>query len=713
MLSGLVGFGILVAWAAADLPPLNDLENPQMNLSTQIISVDGVGLGNFYENQNRVFVPIHEISPFVTEALVATEDIRFYEHNGVDPMSLFTLIYRNILKGQRSGGSTLTMQLARNLYNSVGREQTAMRKIKELIVSAILERNFTKEEIIQAYLNSASFYGNTYGIEMGSQILFGKSARDLDQRESALMVGLLKGPSFYNPIRRPERATERRNVVFAQLFKYGFIEEDVKDSLRTMDLGLNYQPGGANQQMMTSYLLVHIKKWLEEWVKDKGLDVDLYRDGLKVYTTIDSRMQRHAEEAVKEHLTEHQKNLDAEFVGKGGVWKGDKKIVEDAIAKSNRFLKAKKAGLSKKEIDAQFGLKTEMTLWTWEGSRDTLISPRDSIIHYLKFLETGFMAIDPQSGQIRAAVGGINYGVFQYDHVFQSKRQVGSTFKPFLYTAAIATDKIKPCDKVLDIPVSFDLPDGKKWTPENSGGKGAGLITYTQGLAQSINRVSATLVQKVGAEKMCEYAHYCGIESKLDCVPSLCLGTTDLTVYEMVKAYATFSSMGVRHDPIFITRIEDRNGQVLDEFYSHEETVLDSATAYTICAMLMNVVDRLDGTAHRIRFKYGLTNQIGGKTGTTQNHKDGWFMGITPDLVAGAWVGCADERVHFKGIGNGQGAAMALPIWAKFFKKIYADKKIGMPQRPFDRPRGYNVQLDCPVIRKDSIPEDTDDLPWG
>ncbi len=707
-------FLILVAVAFNDLPPLTELENPQVNLSTQIFSADGKQIGYFYEFENRIVVPIEEISPHVINALVATEDVRFHDHNGVDPRSLFALIYRNVIKQQRSGGSTITMQLARNLYDKVGRERTAIRKLKEFIVSAVLERNFTKEEILQAYLNTAGFYGNTYGIELGSRTLFSKSSKDLELHEAALLIGLLKGPGYYSPTRNAERSMARRNVVISQMEKYGYLTTSEADSVKSLPIGLAFRAGGYATQSDNSYFKEQVKQEIVAWMKKSGNDYDLYTAGLKVYTTLDSRMQQYAEESVAEHLTELQKTFSAELKRTGLPWVSNKKILDRAIRRTDRYVHLKQAGLPHKEIMETFKEKQNMIVWDWTGAKEKEMTPLDSVIHYLKFLETGFVAMDPANGHVKAWVGGINWNFFKYDHVGTGKRQVGSTFKPFVYAAAIDAGEIEPCSKVLDIPYQVELPDGRIWEPQNSGGDMEGEMLCMDGLAESRNQVTAFVMGKLGSDgpqRVCNFVKKLGINSKMDCVPSICLGTPDLTVLEMVDAYCSFVNGGSRVKPLMITRIEDRHGNIIAEFKSEKTEVLSPETAYSMVAMLMNVVDHLKGTGHSLRSRYNFKNQIGGKTGTTQNHSDGWFMGITPNLVAGGWVGCAEREVRFPAITYGQGARMALPIWALFMKKVYADRSIKLPKDPFRRPAEYRTQLDCTPL--DQQPGDDDDLIWG
>ena len=693
-----IGFAI---YTSTDLPPLSDLENPQMDLSSQIYTSDGELIGNFHHDENRIFVEMHEISPYVQDALIATEDIRFYDHCGIDAKTMALLVARNLL-GTKSGGSTLTMQLSRNLYDQVGRERTIVRKVKEMIVSAILEQKFTKTEIMQAYLNTAGFYGNTYGIEMGAKTLFSKPAKDLELHEAALMVGLLKGPTYYNPRTHEDRAIDRRNVVISQMEKYGFIDAEERDSVQAMGLELRYRQS-TDAWGIAPYFRMEVKKWLEEWCDDNNMDP--YSDGLKIYTTVDSRMQRYAEEAVHEHLATYQKTFDEQLKKQGYPWVKDPSIIDRAMEQSPRWKTLKKAGKSESRIKKTFREEVPMRVFTHQGMRDTVMTPRDSIIHYLKFLETGFVSIDPTTGHIKAWVGGIDFSKFQYDHVSQGKRQVGSTFKPFVYAAAMDNGRL-PCDVVLNQQVFFDMPGGKTWAPQNSGGKVGGKITLKDGLAGSLNVVTARLMKDVGVNVVCDYAHEIGIESDLDCVPSLCLGTTDLSVLEMAGAYSTFANKGTRNEPTFIQRIEDKNGNVLYEYVPEKKEVLSPRTAYLVCTLLMGVVDSPGGTAHSLRTKYKFPNQIGGKTGTTQNNSDGWFMGITPNLVSGVWVGCSDRRVRFKSTYYGQGAKLALPIWAIYMQKVYGDASIGLPADPFQKPEGFDVDINCAPPKEESSTTD-------
>jgi penicillin-binding protein 1A len=699
-------FTYLVIDAILHMPPMHDVENPRMDLSTQLISMDGKMLTSYHQDENRVYASLDEISPWVPKALIATEDCRFYNHSGVDPMAFPAILKDLITRFRFRGGSTLTQQLARNLYNQVGKDDSPQRKFREAVMAVILESRFTKEEILQAYLNTSPFYGNKYGIEMGAQALYGKHAMDLELKEAAMLVGLLKGPAYYSPTRHPDRALARRNTVLNQMLKFGELTEDeraeVEIALQDTLLGIIGGADSDNQVAQANYFKGHVKTWLEAWAKAEGRTLDLYGDGLKVYVTVDSRMQRYAEKAVKEHLGSLQKDFDKQIL-KYPPWKNQPDILEKRMKESERYQAAIESGMTPKQAIKSFEEKTEMRIWTYEGYKDTLLSPKDSIAHYLRHLQTGFMVMDPMSGQIRAWVGGADYALSQYDHVATGRRQVGSTFKPFVYGAAIENGVIQPCQKALDIPWSFEMPDGSLYTPENSGGGALGAMSYKKALAMSLNQVTASVMKQVTPEKACEFAKSCGIQSKLNCVPSLCLGTTDLTVYEMVGAYCSFVNNGTWNEPYFISRIEDRHGNVLYTAKPDSRQAMDPNTAYAMVNMLQGCVDDPVGTGYRLRGKYKFTNQLGGKTGTTQNNTDGWYMGISPALVGGAWVGCDDQRLRFSSTSLGQGANAALPIWAIFLRYTYADRTLAVPRDPFRAPQGFGMNLVCPDYSSEKV----------
>ncbi|MEL6630790.1 MAG: transglycosylase domain-containing protein [Bacteroidota bacterium] len=690
-----VGF---LGFLATDLPPMTLIENPESDLSTQLISADGVVLSRYYSKENRVNVRLNDVSPWVVNALIATEDVRFYGHSGVDPKSFFSILF-SIIKGEEvRGGSTITMQLSRNLYDEVGGESKYIRKLKEYLVSAYIERRFTKQEIMEAYLNTVNIWGNSYGIETTARRLFDKNAKNLTVEEAALVVGMLKGQGVYNPFRYPERTENRRNIVIEQMAKYDFLDAPYNvDSLKAIPISQSLvKQEQEHIKGLATYFREHIRSWLKEWCEDNNYS--LYTDGLKVYTSIDSRMQAHAESAVREHLTELQSTFDKVERRGDRLFKADPKILDDLKRQSYRYISAKKRGLSPKEIDKEFNTKREMTVFTWKGEKTIKFSPMDSIRHYARFLETGMVSVDPSNGHVKAWVGGINYKYFQYDHVAQGKRQVGSTFKPFVYGTVVANG-YTPCEEVLNQPVTFPDKGGGTWKPKNSDGSFGGKMTLKRGLANSVNLITARLMKDYTTPTaVAEFAYKMGIKSELDEVPSLCLGTTDLSVLELASAYSTWANMGVNIEPILVTRIENRFGEVLWQAKTKTQEVMKPEHAYEMIELLKGVVDQ--GTAMRLRFKYQFRNEIGGKTGTTQNQSDGWFIGVTPELVTGVWVGASDRRVHFRSIKYGQGANMALPIWALYMKSVFADNRINMTKVRFDRPEGFNINLNCRSVNE-------------
>ncbi len=700
----LVGVGALsvlvfLVVLAFDLPSTSEIENPNSDQSTQLISSDGQVLHKYYSRENRMNLQLNEISPYVVDALIATEDVRFNEHSGIDPRSFFSILKDIIFGEEIRGGSTITMQLSRNLYDKVGNENKWIRKVKEYLVSAYIERRFTKREIMEAYLNTVNIYGTSYGIETTSNRLFDKSAKDLTVEEAALVVGMLKGQGVYNPFRYPERTEKRRNTILSQMVKYGVLDstEISIDSLRAIPISQSL----ATQEQthvkgLAPYYREYVREWLKQWCieeeKRSGNKYNIYTDGLRVYTTLNARMQAHAEEAMRTHLKQLQADFDrVESRGKR-LFDRDPSIIIDLKRQTPRYKAALREGKTESEIEAEFRKKIPMRIFSWQGEIDTLMSPLDSVRYYARFLESGLMSIDPRSGHIKAWVGGIDFKYFKYDHVRQGKRQVGSTFKPFVYGTAVEAG-YTPCTIELNQPVTFENVGGGRWSPKNSGGEIGGKMTLRQGLANSVNLITARLMKQVGPTAVADFAYKLGIKTELDEVPSLCLGTTDLNIYELTHAYSTFASMGIRREPVFITRIEDKNGKVLANFVPEEKRVMNEEDAYMMVELLKGVVNF--GTAQRLRYRYKLRNDIGGKTGTTQNQSDGWFMGITPNLVTGVWVGHADRRMHFRSIKYGQGANMALPIWAEYYQSLYSDPIISVPELSFERPVGVNINLAC------------------
>ena len=686
-----------------DLPTFEELENPNSSLASEVYSADARTLGKYYI-QNRVNVHYRDLSPSLVNALKATEDVRFEEHSGVDIKGLMRVFVKTIILQQDAGGgSTITQQLAKNLFprENMNKVKLIFRKLKEWIIAVKLERNYTKNEILAMYLNTVEFGNNAYGIKSACTTYFGKNTSEVSVEEAALLIGLLQAPTRYNPVRNVESATFRRNTVIGQLAKYKFISTEEKDSLIKLPIKLNFHQEGHTEglaQYFREVLRQELLKWCKDHKKADGTPYNLYRDGLRVYTTIDSRMQRYAEEAVKEHMMDLQKTFVDHWKGKT-AWSEQPQIIEDAMKKSERYRNLKEEGKSESDIKKIFDKKTEMRIFTWKGERDTTMSPLDSIKYYKLFYQTGFMSMEPQTGYIRAWVGGNDYKYFQYDHVKDGKRQVGSTFKPFLYTLAMQ-EGYSPCYELPNTPVTIIDEAGVPWTPSNSDGKYGGMLSLKEALAESVNCISAYLMKQFGPDAVVQVARKMGITSPLDPVPSLALGTADVSVYEMVAAYSTFANKGVYTEPQYILRIEDKNGAVLQDFVPRKVEAISEETAYLVLNLMKGVT--LFGTGDRLRgSKYGFTNHIAGKTGTTQNNSDGWFMGITPDLVSGAWAGCEDRSIHFRTTQLGQGANTALPIWGLYMKKVYADPTLNYSKDDFEIPqKPLGVELDCKQYKK-------------
>ena len=710
IIAALGGFG--------SLPSFQDLENPQSNLATEVISADGVTIGK-YAKENRTPIKFKEIPQNLVQALIATEDERFYEHSGID----FRGTARAVVKlGSGGGASTITQQLAKNLFTknaSSNKIKRVLQKLKEWVVAIKLERQYTKEEIISMYLNTQDFIFNAVGIRSASRIYFGKEAKDLDVQESAIIVAMLKNPRQYNPNRKisKQKSLERRNVVFSQMEKNGFLTEEQKDSLQRLPLKINFTPESHSDGYAT-YFRSHLQKVMRDWVKNNpkpdGEYYDIFKDGLKIYVTIDSRIQKYAEEAVKEHMANLQSYFFAEqkYNKKAPFYDIDKEqidgILERAKRNSDRYYRLKAAGISKKEIDKIFDTKTDMSVFSWKGTIDTIMSPNDSIKYYKFFLRSGLVSIEPQTGYIKAWVGGIDNKHFSYDAVSQQKRQVGSTFKPFVYATAINQLSMSPCEEFPNI--RYTIPTGKygliqDWTPENSDNEYGGMLTIKEALAGSVNTISARLIDMVDPENVVRLAKAAGIETPIKPMPSIALGAVDLSLLEMTSAYSTFANKGLRVEPMIITRIEDKNGTVLKDFTPKTQEVLSEESAYVIIDLLKGVTNA--GSGIRLRsdytsagkvatgFPYNFTNPIAGKTGTTQNQSDGWFMGMVPNLVTGVWTGGEDRATHFRGILKGQGATMALPSWAIFMRKCYADKSLNISKHDFERPQNMTININC------------------
>ena len=677
-----------------ELPSFEELENPKSNLASEIISSDKVILGKYYF-QNRTNIHYEELSTTLLKALIATEDIRFKDHSGVDIRGLLRAITS---LGKAGGGSTLTQQLAKKLFHKVPQNkiERIIQKIQEWVIAVELERRYTKEEIIAMYLNTVDFSSNAYGIKSAAQTYFGKAPDQLNYLEASLLVGMLKAPTKYNPKNNPENSQARRNVVLSQLKNYNFITQAQFDSLKVIPVKLKYRMEDHNYGMATYFREV-LKRDLLQWCREHinnstHRPYNLYTDGIKIYTTIDSRMQRYAEEAMQEHMTFLQKKFNEHWKSQN-PWEGHDEIVTDAMKRTDRYLALKEEKTSEKEILNIFKTKVPMTIFTWNGEVDTMLSPLDSIKYYKKMLQCGFMSMDPRTGHVRAWVGGNDHRYFKYDHVKDGRRQVGSTFKPFLYTLAMQ-EGYSPCYKIPNVRVTFDLPTGDQWSPENADAKYGGMLTLKEGLAESVNCISAYLMKQFGPQSMIEIARKMGITAPIDAVPAICLGTPDISVYEMVGAYSTFADKGVWTQPIYLTRIEDKNGNVLQEFVPRKVEAISEETAFLMLNLMQGVVQF--GTGARLRGQYKMPYPIAGKTGTTQNQSDGWFMGVTPDLVSGCWVGCEDRIVHFRDLESGQGARTAMPIWALYMQKVYADKDLKISKGNFDEPQDpISVPLDC------------------
>lgn len=691
-----VGFGLF-----GELPTFRDLENPKSSLASEVISTDGQVLGAYYI-QNRSNTKFKELSPNLVNALIATEDIRFYDHSGIDLKGTFAIIFYSAI-GKKRGSSTITQQLAKNLFPR--KKQTIFNigiiKLKEWLTAIKIERNYTKEEIITMYFNTVEFGNNSYGIKTAAKTYFNKVPSELSIAESALLVGILKGTTVYSPIRNPERSLNRRNVVLSQMEKYGYITEKEYEEAVASDLNLKFTSPTHNMGLATyfrEYLRIELQNWCKENTKSDGEPYDLYRDGLKIYTTLDSRMQKYAEEAVKEHLTYLQKEFNNHWKGRT-PWGKNTDIISQSMKRSERYMLMKEEGASDEEIQKVFNTPTSMTVFTWAGDRDTTMSPLDSIKYYKWYLRSSFMSMDPHTGHIKAWVGGPDYRYFKYDQVKMGKRQVGSTFKPLVYTVAM-DNGWSPCFEAPNLPIVFE--DFDNWSPKNSDGKDGGMMTLRMGLANSVNLITAYMMKQVGPQAVVNVAKKMGITSEIPPYPSICLGTPDVSLYEMVGAYSTYANKGVWTEPVYITRIEDKNGNVLFEKVPRKVDALSEQTAYLMIYMMKGVIDK--GTGLRLRGpRYRFTNPIAGKTGTTQENSDGWFIGITPDLVSGTWTGAEDRIVHFRSTNLGEGANTALPIWALYMKKVYGDASLNISQRDFEAPPGgLSIVVDCDQYKKNS-----------
>jgi len=733
---------LLASWGAlGEMPDHTRLENPETNLATEIISSDGKTLGKFYFNDNRTPVAYEDLPEHLVNALIATEDIRYYKHSGID--SRGTL---RALLGGGGGASTITQQLAKQLFTkqvSKNKFERAFQKVKEWVIAIRLERQYTKEEIITQYFNIYDFGNYGDGIRSAARIYFNKEPQDLDIKESAMLVGMFKNSSFYNPRahRNPIGTRNRRNVVLAQMHKYGFISKEVMDSLQKTELDLSYTPESHDKGIAT-YFREYLRSFMKEWVnqeknkKPDGSKYNINSDGLKVYTTIDSRMQAYAEKAVEQHMPRLQAEFDHQNTPKRNPTAPFleleqpeiDKLLKDGMRRGERWRILREQGKSTKEIEASFYEPVPMTIFKWIDGKpdevDTVMKPIDSMRYYKSFLRPGMMSMDPKTGHVKAWVGGMDYKHFKYDMVKQGKRQVGSTFKPFVYATAIDQLQLSPCDSFPRSPITIEAEkygNPEPWTVKNSDGNYSGIQTLKDALASSTNTVTARLMNEIGPQPVVEMAEKLGVEQEILPVPAIALGTPDLSVYEMVAAYSTFANKGIYNKPVMVTRIEDKNGTVLYQFTPESKDVLSEEVAYVTVNLMQGVTEGGSGTrlrhnwaVNQIEYKeiitgypYEFDNPIAGKTGTTQNHSDGWFMGMVPNLVTGVWVGAEDRAAHFKTINYGQGASMALPIWGLYMKACYEDEALGVSKDEFEEPSNLSINIDCSVVSNDEEPEDT------
>lgn len=740
------GLFATAAWGGfGPMPELKQLENPDTNLATQIFSADGEVLGKYYLSDNRTPITYKELPKDLIHALIATEDERFYSHSGIDWRGTLRAVF---YLGKKGGASTITQQLARQLFVGVrsrNKKEAILQKIKEWVLSVQLERRYTKNELIAMYLNIYDFGYNADGVQSAARIYFDKTPQELTLEECATLVGMLKNSSLYNPIRRPERVEQRRNVVIDQMLRNDFVTQSQRDSLRALPLTIRYTPQ-SHREGLATYFRAYLKEFMDDWIannrKPNGEKYDLYGDGLRIYTTIDSRLQAMGEAAVSAHM----KNLQAEFFLQNrqtqnpiapflDLREGQVDTLLLLTAKrSERWRKRRLAGWDEEAIVKDFNKAVEMEVFSWQGEIDTLMSPLDSIRYYKHFLRASLMSMEPQTGHVKAWVGGYNYKHFQYDQVKQGRRQIGSTFKPFLYATAIDQLKLSPCDSLPDALYCvepFKHGNDEAWCPKNSGDKYGRTRTLKNALANSVNTISARLMDKVGPRPVINLARKMGVSSRLPAVPSIALGTPDISLFEMVGAYGTFANQGIYVKPTMVTRIEDKNGMAVFEVVPETRDVLSAEAAYVTLNLMQGVTQA--GSGARLRhaglektnyiyekvvtgYPYVFENPIAGKTGTTQNQSDGWFMGIVPNLVTGVWVGGEDRSIHFEEIGFGQGATMALPIWGLFMKAAYKNEELAISKEEFVAPEQLTIPLDCEALAEQrkleakNEEEDLDDL---
>lgn len=717
--------------AFGEMPSLKEVENPENDLSSEVISSDGVSLGRYFR-YNRSQVHFEQLSEDLVNTLVISEDHRFYNHSGLDFRAYVRVAFGLLTLNPQGGGSTITQQLAKNLYTmnpdrsldgwlgNLGKiPRRVIQKTKEWIISINLERNFTKEEIIAMYLNTATFSSNTFGIKVAAETYFNKQPDSLNLQESAVLVGMLQAATYFDPKRNPDNSLRKRNEIFYKIYRNGYkiTTREQYDSLKALPIELTYSVQNQNEGLATYFRTV-LSNYLLEYCNSKG--IDLYNSGLKIYTTIDSRLQKYAEEAVAEHMKPLQTQFYEEWKKRGrNPWVDDegkeiKDFLQRRIRQTDAYkIYAEKYGEKSDSLKIMLNLKKPMTIFTWDGERDTLFSSFDSLYYYKKFIQTGFMSMDPYTGYIKAWVGGINHKYFKFDHVKQGKRQPGSTFKAFVYGLAMENG-YSPCVIKKDIAPQFDLPGQPPWYPLNAdGSRGHGeSMTIRRAMAQSVNSITAQIMQELKAENVVEFAHRVGIESKLDAVPSLCLGTSDVSLFEMVGAYSTFVNGGISTEPIFITRIEDKNGNVIEIFNPKTKEAIHEQTAYKMIYMLRGGTEEEGGTSLGLPKEIRLDNEVGGKTGTTNDASDGWYIGLTHDLVTGIWTGGDERAIHFPSWLFGQGGKTARPIWANYMLKVYADPESGIVKGQFKRPvSGLDMTLDCSRHESDSLMMQEEE-PW-
>ena len=724
------------------MPTFEELENPKENLATKVISSDQMLLGTYFR-ENRAAVSYDDLSKHLTNALIATEDIRFQEHCGIDFRALPRVFAGMLSKSQKGGGSTISQQLAKMLFprqDNMSKIKMINRKFQEWVIAVKLEKNYTKEEIIAMYLNKFDFLNLAVGIESAARVYFNTVPDSLKVQDAAMLVGMCQNPSIYNPLRFPERCIERRTVVLSQMRKYNYITKNEYDSLKDLPLEINYQKVDHNVGQAT-YFREFLRLWLTakkpiysnyidknayiedsiNWVSDPsygwcnknikpdGNYYDIYKDGLSIYTTINSRMQRYAEQAVKEHMSKEiqpaffkdmKNNKKAPFAHDLSQDDIDK-IMYATMRRTERWRVHKADGLSENEILEQFNIPTEMKVFSWRGDIDTIMTPKDSVKYYKYYLRAGFMSMEPQTGYVKAYVAGIDYKYFKFDQVNRSRRQVGSTFKPFIYCLAMQEGKITPCKKIPNVEVSIEIPNQPVYTPKFSKSKKDGeMITLKYGLANSLNQTSTWVLKQVTPDAVVNLAKKMGVNSYIDPVPSICTGAAEVLLSEMVGAYCAFANKGMYIRPIYIMRIEDKDGNVISNFSAHHSEPINEETAYLMIDLLKGVTEY--GTGASLRGgKYNFTGEMIGKTGTTNDNSDGWYIGGTPELVSGAWVGGEERSIRFRYMDYGQGARLALPIWGLYMKKVFDDKNLPYSKdTKFERPEKLSVEIDCEKYEK-------------